>query len=653
MPALLLPELPEECLAEVLTRLPVSAVARCAASCRALNDVASLDSTWRTLCLSTPALQAFAPHAAHLELDAAAFRGGWRQLGKKLKGAPKLPGPLELPDAEQDTRGSVQMRTTPQGQCIVSYTGSIGSDRAVRTREPWLVSFRKSPKPPPTSGYKMFRYHLKAGGVGQPGTSCNKEIAAFLARKAERARAAAQALEEIAEAKAATAEAKATVARWAAAQALPEIAEAKAVVAKWAAAQALPAVAKAAAAGHSEAHDTTRTVSMPSHAALSAAAAAEGVGADKMRAVAKGTEDPVAAGIAAGVERRKRQGADCGAEEVAGVSGASAASGADDGQWASGRPERRQRRKGGEEEDPRNRPQELWNRMDDAERQFYFELAAVRRLEYEEATQACTRASWSDGRLLQPVLSRRPNERPQPWLYPDALPPRATQDLEVSRAASASNQVRCDAQARSRVAGGAGAAAPGTRKTKTLAACFGGFRNALTARKDLASAPGGDGGGAAANSMGAGEGAGSLQVGGARSKLVVDMLPVRYFEISVLKDVEEMDALCAAPLPSLPGAGEETAGDGSRRLPATRHAAAAEPSPAEAGAAQGGGGVPAGGGPEAHVSGWAQDWCLSVGICLGNFALCGFQPGWDYSSAAVHSDDGRMYFDNQHRPQVC
>lgn len=60
-------------------------------------------------------------------------------------------------------------------------------------------------------------------------------------------------------------------------------------------------------------------------------------------------------------------------------------------------------------------------------------------------------------------------------------------------------------------------------------------------------------------------------------------------------------------------------------------------------------GVEGEGGGGWSAMGWVQEWCLSIGISLECMPLIGKQPGWDSSSAAVHSDDGRFYFDNCHK----
>ena len=76
----MLSDLPEECLSAVLTVLPVAAVARCAAACSTMHEVAAQDATWRALCLAMPAFAAFAPHAARVDVNPDGLPAGWRQV---------------------------------------------------------------------------------------------------------------------------------------------------------------------------------------------------------------------------------------------------------------------------------------------------------------------------------------------------------------------------------------------------------------------------------------------------------------------------------------------------------------------------------------------------------------------------------------------
>ena len=46
----------------------------------------------------------------------------------------------------------------------------------MRTQDPWIIWYRSRPKRPPASGYKLFCRHIRGGGSGQPGTSCNETI---------------------------------------------------------------------------------------------------------------------------------------------------------------------------------------------------------------------------------------------------------------------------------------------------------------------------------------------------------------------------------------------------------------------------------------------------------------------------------------------
>ena len=518
----------------------VAAVGRCAVSCTALNDVVSLDSTWRGICLSMPAMAAFAPHAASGELDAPGFRGGWRGLGKKLKGASKLLGSLELPDSTLDPRGdNLQMRTTPQGQCVVSYVGPIGGDRAVRTQEPWLIWYRKMPKPPPASGFKEFRNHLRAGGfLGQPGTSCHKEIAAYLQCQAELSQAGTKALQDAAEYERGLGR-------------MPPLAP-------------TPGDMLGNLANDRSALDDQR----------GATAGAEG---DK-RVLAE--DEPSSSKGATSPSRLLHL----------------------ESKWR-------------ENKDPRAKPDRLWERMTDAEKQYYIELADVRRLEYEEEMRAWTRTSWSDGRLLQPVLRTTSSVcKPTPWLHPDALADVAQKTGRRPAPRAKISPDGCDGAA----------SGSGVEARKGLkAACFAGFREALARGKDAA--PASD---AAAGSSAMAQQADSVEeegggADGARDggKLLVDMLPIRYFEITILRSVEEMDRMCSPTGPSCPDDDHKPAGDAAG--PAT--GALPQPSPSLS-----------------HP--WGQEWCLSVGLCLETFRLTGKQPGWDASSVAVHSDDGRVYF---------
>ena len=122
--SVLLSDLPEECLSAVLILLPIAAVARCAAACSTINEVASQDATWRALCLGMPAFEALAPHAARVELDTACHPAGWRQVAKRLKNAPRVPTSLVLPGVEGvDRCGVVHQRRTAQGQNVVHYAG--------------------------------------------------------------------------------------------------------------------------------------------------------------------------------------------------------------------------------------------------------------------------------------------------------------------------------------------------------------------------------------------------------------------------------------------------------------------------------------------------------------------------------------------------
>ena len=95
--SVLLSDLPEECLSAVLTVLPVAAVARCAAACSTMHEVAAQDATWRALCLAMPAFAAFAPHAARVDVNPDGLPAGWRQVAKNLKDASAVPTTLQLP----------------------------------------------------------------------------------------------------------------------------------------------------------------------------------------------------------------------------------------------------------------------------------------------------------------------------------------------------------------------------------------------------------------------------------------------------------------------------------------------------------------------------------------------------------------------------
>jgi hypothetical protein len=120
----LLSDLPEECLSAVLILLPIAAVARCAAACSTINEVASQDATWRALCLGMPAFEALASHAARVEVNIACHPAGWRQVAKRLKNAPRVPTSLVLPGVEGvDRCGVVHQRRTAQGQNVVHYAG--------------------------------------------------------------------------------------------------------------------------------------------------------------------------------------------------------------------------------------------------------------------------------------------------------------------------------------------------------------------------------------------------------------------------------------------------------------------------------------------------------------------------------------------------
>jgi hypothetical protein len=134
---------------------------------------------------------------------------------------------------------------------------------------------------------------------------------------------------------------------------------------------------------------------------------------------------------------------------------------------------------------------------------------------------------------------------------------------------------------------------------------------------------------------------------GQEHKLVLNVLPLRYFEMRVLSSVEEVEKACSPVLaddkkddtgthvglaneagsghchnPLGPGAGGASASAGS-------HAAHA-PAPAPEAGANGAG---------AH--GWSEgfemgglnlEWCLSMGISLQSMQTVGKQPGWDPSS---------------------
>ena len=144
--------------------------------------------------------------------------------------------------------------------------------------------------------------------------------------------------------------------------------------------------------------------------------------------------------------------------------------------------------------------------------------------------------------------------------------------------------------------------------------------------------------GAGAARVGGGGGGGEARANGERcdgddaKKLVLDLLPLRYFEVTVLKNVQEMEEVCAA--------GEADAVE--------------TPTGGGQGGASASAGGAAGGGP--GTQGWqglpamgsVNEWCLSVGVSLECFPTVGKQPGWDSHSAAVHSDDGRFYFANVH-----
>ena len=145
--------------------------------------------------------------------------------------------------------------------------------------------------------------------------------------------------------------------------------------------------------------------------------------------------------------------------------------------------------------------------------------------------------------------------------------------------------------------------------------------------------------GAGAARVGGGGGGGEARANGERcdgddaKKLVLDLLPLRYFEVTVLKDVQAMEEVCAV---GEADAVETPTGGGG-----------------QGGASASAGGA-AGGGTGTHgwqglpAMGFVNEWCLSVGISLECFPTVGKQPGWDSHSAAVHSDDGRFYFDNVH-----
>lgn len=120
----LLSDLPEECLSAVLTLLPIAAVARCAAVCSTINEVASQDATWRALCLGMPAFEALAPYATRVDVDTACYPAGWRQVAKRLRDAPRVPTSLVLPGLHGvDRCGVVNQRRTAQGQTVVHYAG--------------------------------------------------------------------------------------------------------------------------------------------------------------------------------------------------------------------------------------------------------------------------------------------------------------------------------------------------------------------------------------------------------------------------------------------------------------------------------------------------------------------------------------------------
>jgi hypothetical protein len=145
--------------------------------------------------------------------------------------------------------------------------------------------------------------------------------------------------------------------------------------------------------------------------------------------------------------------------------------------------------------------------------------------------------------------------------------------------------------------------------------------------------------GAGAARVGGEGGGGEARANGERcdgddaKKLVLDLLPLRYFEVTVLRDVQEMEEVCAVG--EADAVKTPTGGGG------------------QGGASASAGGA-AGGGPGTNgwqglpAMGFVNEWCLSVGISLECFPTVGKQPGWDSHSAAVHSDDGRFYFDNVH-----
>ena len=254
------------------------------------------------------------------------------------------------------------------------------------------------------------------------------------------------------------------------------------------------------------------------------------------------------------------------------------------------------------------RPGDVWSRMTRGEKEFFYQQAEVLQMQYEEELQEWGRAAWTDGRLLQPVISRPSDASPQgkgwrPWLYP------------------------CSGEKP------AGAAA-------------------VVEEDDLMDDSAGD-------RRQAEEGAALGPNSG--EKLVVDLLPVRYFEITVLRDVGEMEAICGQGSERTSGvhgssaSGCETGGGGMLDQGSRSGGVGAAEEGLQSAQTAGHGG---GGGGEGVVQGggwgaapWAQEWCLSVGISLECMRMVGKQPGWDCSSAAVHSDDGRFYFDNAHQPQ--
>jgi len=169
---LTLPDLPEECLSAVLTILPLATVAQCASACKALGEVVALDSTWRALSLAMPACMAI-PVAARLEMEASRF-AGWRQVAQRLKNAPAVPTSLHLPDKDAEAAiGEVRMCEAMHRQPVVYYTGGIGSDRAVRTNEPWTIFYRRRPKRPPADGLRVMRRHFRYDALYTCASSCH------------------------------------------------------------------------------------------------------------------------------------------------------------------------------------------------------------------------------------------------------------------------------------------------------------------------------------------------------------------------------------------------------------------------------------------------------------------------------------------------